>query len=351
MRRRFMRRVFLGALAVFLLLVATGIVLGALLGDHGWNGGPEHRGGFLPFGLLFLGAMVLVFVLVARRIRRTAGSVGMVMEAVGKVAEGDLGARVEPRGAGDERDLAHAFNRMATRLESDERRRRELLADLAHELRTPLSVIRGNVEAMLDGLYPADHEHLRTVLDETDVLARLLDDLRTLSTAEAGVLVLHRESVETTRLVGDAVAAFGAQADERRVTLGSSVDDVVGTLFVDPVRIGEVLTNVLQNSLRHTPPGGTVDVTARPTSLGGEPAIELVVADSGRGIDAELLPHVFDRFVRSADSGGSGLGLAIAKSLVEAHGGTIEAELCDAGGTVVRIVLPSSGAEPSGQSP
>jgi signal transduction histidine kinase len=111
---------------------------------------------------------------------------------------------------------------------------------------------------------------------------------------------------------------------------------------VDPVRIGEVLANLLQNALRHTPAGGTVDVRARPASLDGADAVELIVADTGRGIDALLLPHVFDRFVRSADSGGTGLGLAIAKSLVEAHGGTIAAERGTGGGTVVRVMLPGA---------
>jgi two-component system, OmpR family, sensor histidine kinase BaeS len=342
MRRRFVRRMVVGALGLFLLLTAIGVVLGAVFGGGGWHAGADRRPGFLPFGLVFVGAMAVLFAFVARRIRRTAGSVGEVMEAVGRVADGDLGARVAARGVRDDRRLARAFNRMAERLETDEIRRHDLLADLAHELRTPLAVIRGNVEAMLDGLYPSDADHLRTVLGEIDVLTRLLDDLQTLSTAEAGALVLHTEPTDIKHLAEDAVAAFRVHADERRIVLRTSVEDPVPRLDVDAVRIGEVLANLIQNSLRHTPAGGIVDVGARRTSLDGVDAVEIDVADDGAGIDPELLPHVFDRFVRSSGSGGSGLGLAIAKSLVEAHGGTIVAHRRAAGGTVVQMVVPAT---------
>ncbi len=340
MRRRFMRRMIVGALGLFVLLTSIGLVLGAVFGGR-WDAGGDHEGGFFPFGLFFVSAMAVLFVVIARRIRRAAGSVGEVMEAVGRVANGDLDARVEPRGVGDDRQLARAFNRMAERLQTDELRRRELLADLAHELRTPLSVIRGNVEAMLDGLYPSDAMHLRTVLGETDVLTRLLDDLQTLSTAEAGALVLHTEPVDVTQLAEDAVGAFRVYADERDIALRAAVDEGMPRLDVDPVRMGEILANLLQNALRHTPAGGTINVRARRASLDGADAVQIDVADDGPGIDPELLPHVFDRFVRSSDSGGSGLGLAIAKSLVEAQGGTIRATRPPVGGTVVEVVLPT----------
>jgi signal transduction histidine kinase len=345
MRRRFMRRMIVGAVGLFVLLTAIGLVLGALFGGGGWDAGPDHRGGFFPFGLVFVGAMAVLFVLVARRIRRSAGSVGEVMEAVGRVADGAFGAPLAPGSSRHDRQLARAFNRMAERLETDERRRRELLADLAHELRTPLSVIRGNVEAMLDGLYPSDAVHLRTVLGETDVLTRLLDDLQTLSTAEAGALVLHTEPVDVKHLAEDAVAAFRVHADERGIALRTSVDDDIPRIDLDPVRMGEVLANLLQNALRHTPHGGTIDLSARRTALDGADAVQIDLADDGPGIDPELVPHVFDRFVRSSDSGGSGLGLAIAKSLVVSHGGTIVANRRTAGGTVIHVVVPMKRAE------
>jgi signal transduction histidine kinase len=347
MRRRFVRRLVLGAAALLLLFVVSGWLLGAIVGgggEPGRHGGPPRFFPFPIFGFVGL-AVVLVFVL--RGVRRAAGPVGDVMEAVGRVAEGDLSVRVEPRGGGDDRRLSQAFNRMAERLETDEARRRELLADLAHELRTPLAVIRGNAEAMLDGVYPADPQHLRTVLDETDILGRLLDDLRILSTAEAGALVLHRASVAPSTLIDEAVAAFTAAAEERNVTLVADVADGLPDVDVDHVRIGEVLANLLQNALRHSPDGGTIEVAAHKVSLDDAPGVAVRVSDDGPGIPPELLPHVFDRFVKSADSGGSGLGLAIARSLVEVHGGAINAssrtERDDEAprGTTIMFTLPA----------
>jgi two-component system, OmpR family, sensor histidine kinase BaeS len=343
MRRRFVRRMLVGALAVVLVLSAIAAVVGTIVArmTSGNAGDQWHGARFYPFGPLFVLGVIITLVLVVRTVRRRTAPIGEVMEGVGRIASGDLSARVEVRGSGDDRRLAGAFNRMAERLGSDEARRRELLADLAHELRTPLAVIRGNVEAMLDGLYPVDRAHLRTVLDETDVLARLLEDLRTLSTAEAGALVLHREPVELRTLIDDALAAFGAQADERGIELRGVVPDDLPAIEVDPVRIMEVLANLLQNALRHTPAGGSVEVGAsRAAPAEGASGIVLTVTDNGSGIPPELIPHVFDRFVRTPDSAGSGLGLAIAKSLVDAHGGSIRAENAPAGGTVVRIVLP-----------
>jgi two-component system OmpR family sensor kinase/two-component system sensor histidine kinase BaeS len=263
-----------------------------------------------------------------------AAPIAEVMDAADKVAGGDYGTRVEPRGSGETRRLARSFNEMAERLETNEARRGELLADIAHELRTPLSVIRGNVEGMLDGLYPADPARLRPLVDETTKMARLLDDLRTLSTAEAGALLLYREPVDAAALIDDAIATTRDRAAERDVRLASVAD--AGILEADPVRLGEVLTNLLSNALRHSPAGGTVRVSARRD--GDDVVFE--VADTGPGISAEQLPHVFERFVRSADSGGTGLGLAIAKRLVEAHGGRIEA-ISGPDGTTLRFRVPA----------
>jgi signal transduction histidine kinase len=238
---------------------------------------------------------------------------------------------------------------MAQRLEANEAQRRSLLADVAHELRTPLSVIRGNLEGVLDGLYPADQAHLGPVLEETAVMARLLDDLQTLSTAEAGVLRLHRERVAPASLATDAVTAFRARAEEAGVTLRWHAAGGVPDLDVDPLRIGQVLANLLSNAVRHTPPGGSVTLSVEPAAAAGAVAgaaagaVAFAVADTGPGIDARELPHVFDRFVKSVDSGGAGLGLAIAKSLVEAHGGSIGAESAPGRGTTMRFLLPAGG--------
>ncbi len=308
-RPRFPRRVgIVFALFFGLALLASGLAARLLWGGFGPGGG--HRGGpWAPAPVLVLGLLVAALV-AGRAVRRMAAPIGDVMEAAGRVAGGDYEARVEARGPGEVRRLASSFNQMAERLQLHEARRRSLLADVAHEMRTPLSVIRGNVEGMLDGLYPADEAHLGPVLEETAVMSRLLDDLQTLSTAEAGVLRLHRERVDPAALVEDAVAAVRDRADRAGVTLGWRAAPGVG------------------------------DVVAVEPSAAG---VCVAVSDTGSGIGAGDLPYVFDRFVKSADSGGAGLGLAIAKRLVEAHGGEISAESEPGGGTTMRLVLPREG--------
>jgi signal transduction histidine kinase len=335
-RPRFPRRVAIAFALLFgLAFVASAFALRLLSGGYGGPGGP--RGGPPLIPLPVLGLAVLVAVLVAgRAVRRMAAPIGDVMEAADRVAGGDYTARVQARGPSEVRQLAGSFNQMAARLQANEAQRRSLLSDVTHELRTPLSVIRGNVEGMLDGVYPADEAHLRPVIEETAVMARLLDDLQTLSTAEAGVLRLYRERVDPASLVEDVVAAFRVRADTAGVALDWRATPGLRELDVDPVRIGEVLANLLSNAVRYTPRGGSVEVTAEPRVAG----VSFTVSDTGPGIDARDLPHVFDRFVKSADSGGAGLGLAIAKSLVEAHGGEISAERRPGGGTTMRVVLP-----------
>jgi signal transduction histidine kinase len=270
-----------------------------------------------------------------RIVRWLAAPVGSVMEAADRVAGGDYGARVSPQGPRDMRRLARSFNVMAERIEANESQRRNLLADIAHELRTPMAVIRGNVEGMLDGVYPVDDKRLRRLIDETTVMSRLLDDLRTLSMAEAGVLVLHRERVEPEALLEDAIGAFGPPAAERGVELERTVEPGTPAIEADQVRLGEVLANLVSNAVRHTPAGGRVTISAG--TSGGRVAFE--VTDSGPGIGPDELPHIFDRFVKAADSGGAGLGLAIAKSIVEAHGGTITATSTP-GRTTFRFEVP-----------
>jgi signal transduction histidine kinase len=314
--------------------LVSGAIFRLLLGGYGPGGGRGWGGP--PFGLLLLGVLAVAF-LAGRAVRRMAAPIGEVMEAADRVAGGDYSTRVQVRGAGEVGRLASSFNQMTERLQTNEAQRRALLADVVHELRTPLSVIRGNVEGMLDGVYPADEAHLAPVLEETAVMARLLDDLQTLSTAEAGVLRLHRERVDPVALAEDASAAMRARADRAGVALGCRAPAPVPEVDVDPVRIGEVLANLLTNAIRHTPRGGSVRVLVEPDPAG----VAIAVSDTGPGIDARDLPHVFDRFVKSADSGGAGLGLAIARSLVEAHGGRITARSAPGQGTVMRFVLPA----------
>jgi signal transduction histidine kinase len=313
-------------------LLAVAIVSGALGVGH-------HRGlaalsAIVGLALLFGGAAV-----VGRVIRRTAVPLEDVMEAADRVAAGDYSARVDAaRGFPQMRRLAGSFNAMTDRLRTGEEHRRNLLADVTHELRTPLSVIQGGVEGILDGLYPADREHLEPILEETRIMARLLDDLQTLSTAQAGVLRLHLQTCRPDDLAEEAVAAFRAAAASKGVTLGARAEPDLPSVQADPVRIGEVLSNLVSNALRHTPAGGSVQVVV---SRSGTDGVAFEVVDTGRGIDPALLPHVFDRFVKSSDSGGAGLGLAIARSLVEAHGGAIAATSDGENGSTIRFVLPT----------
>ena len=278
-------------------------------------------------GILFTG----------RALRAMTGGVGEFMDAVGRVSDGDYAARVNERGPRDLRALARAFNRMAARLEASEAQRRTLLADVTHELRTPLTVMQGNLEAVLDGVYPADPEHLGPILEETRVLARLIDDLRTLTEAESGTLTLHREPTDLGVLAGETAAAFRAQAEQTGVRLHLALGDDLPLLPVDPVRLREVLSNLLANALRYTPAGGTVTLVGQPGPNGG---LTLTVTDTGAGIAPEALPHIFDRFYKTPDSRGTGLGLAIARNLVAAHGGTLTVESALGAGTTLRVELP-----------
>jgi signal transduction histidine kinase len=336
MRRRFARRmVFMLVLFLGLVFTASALAVGLLSGAFGVE---RDSGLVVPAAILGLLFLVAAFALVGRTLRRTARPIGDVMEAADRVAGGDYSARVRERGPGELRRLARSFNTMAARLEAGEDVRRNLLADVAHELRTPLSVIRGDVEGMLDGLYPPDPAHLQPVLEEARVMSRLLEDLQTLSTAEAGALPLHRQLVGPEELVADAVAAFRVRADAAKVGLRTRVAPALPRVDVDPVRIGEVFANLLINAIRHTPPRGWVEVTAERADDG---RVAFVVRDTGPGIDPQVLPDVFDRFVKTAGSGGAGLGLAIARSLVQAHGGHIAADSRPGEGTVIRFVLPS----------
>jgi signal transduction histidine kinase len=331
MRRRFVGKFLIGVAVFFALVVGLAALIGGVLFQ-----GDEHRGlFFFPLGLIVL---ILAVVFVVRAGRRFASPVADVMEAADRVAAGDYEARVRERGPREVRQLGHAFNEMAERLGTNEERRRQLLADVAHELRTPLSVIQANLEAVLDGLYPLDEAHVRPVLEETKVMSRLLNDLQTLSTAEAGALVLHREPIAPRALLDAAALSFAAQAKDADVRLEARAADDLPTIEVDPLRIGEVLGNLVANALRHTPPGGEVTLAAER----GDDGVVVRVRDTGSGIDPDRLPHVFDRFSKTPDSSGAGLGLAIAKTLVEAHGGAIRAA-SDASGTTIAFTLPVAG--------
>lgn len=298
-------------------------------------------------GLAIIVAGILTIAGAGRTFRRVAFSLDELVDAADRVESGDYTTRVAvpERGPRPMRDLARGFNEMVARLEADEAQRRTLLADVSHELRTPLAVVQGNIEAILDGVHEADEAHLGAILDETRVLGRLVDDLRTVALSESGSLPLHREPTDLSIVATDAVAGFRPAAGAAGVELAVEVGDDVPLLDVDPVRIREVVSNLVANALRHTPAGGSVSVDAR-VDEGGR-AVIVMVRDTGSGIEPDLLPHVFDRFAKSAESRGSGLGLAIARGLVEAHGGSIDVESTVGRGSTFLFRLPFASERPS----
>ncbi len=336
-RRHFFRRavVFLAAVVVLTAGVSTLVQWGvaSLLGLPGRAGGAGGAAVLLAvFVVVLVGAIGA-----ARAFRRIAAPVGDLMAALAQVADGDYATRVRERGPQEARTLTRAFNAMAERLERQNERRRNLLMDISHELRTPLAVLQGNLEGLLDGVYPRDDAHLSLILEETQVLGRLVEDLRTLTLAESSELRLARTPTDLAVVVRDAIASFQRQAHAAGVTLAVMAESGLPSAEVDPERIHQVLTNVLANALRYTPRGGTITMRCAPGETG---QAVLSVEDTGSGIPADELPHVFDRFHKSQDSRGTGLGLAIAGSLVKAHGGEISAESAPGQGTRIRLTLP-----------
>jgi two-component system sensor histidine kinase BaeS len=333
---RFSRR--LGCVFAFLSLLLCGfffvspVLIGFLLGQVDFS----HLSARVPY-LIGLAVFILAVVFAAGYgLRRIFTPLDDLLYAADRVAEGDYNVHVRERGPSEVRSLARAFNNMAFRLHLTDEQRRNLLADVTHELHTPLTVIQGNLEGMLDGVYPADEANLRSLLDETTMLSRLVEDLRTLALAESGALKLKKESVDLNMLIRDTTAAFQSQADSAGVALTIEAADDLPWLDLDPGRIRQVLSNLLRNALRYTPSGGTVAV--RYSHSDGHALIE--VSDTGSGIPEEELTHIFERFYKSTDSGGMGLGLAIAKHLVEAHGGTLTAKSAPGKGTTMLISLP-----------
>jgi two-component system sensor histidine kinase BaeS len=284
-----------------------------------------------------LGLFLLAVVATVITLRRLAPPVGGLIRAARQVEAGDYSGRVPIKGPGEVRTLARAFNAMSARLEAEQSRRQSVLADLAHELRTPLTVIRSQAEAIADGVNPADEEHIVPIVTATRALEALADDLRTLTLAEAGALHLEREPVDVSVLVNETVEAFRAEAERAGVRLQSRLTGDLPPLDGDPARLRRVLGNLIANALAHTGRDGTVRVEAS----GSPGGVRLTVRDDGSGIPAELLPRVFDRFVKGPGSAGSGLGLAIVRDVVEAHGGTVSATSTEGLGTAVEMTLPA----------
>lgn len=328
-RRRVLRKFIVG-LALFGFVVATIVSFAITVITGSW----DHAGPLRGLMVFFLLALIFGIVRISRSARGFI-TFADVMQAADRVATGDYSVRVNERGTPDTRQLAISFNTMVERLAENDSQRRAFFADIAHELRTPLSVVRGTIEAMLDGVYPADSAHLSPLLDEITVITRLLEDLQLVATAEAGGLKLHREQVDLGEIDDDLIAAFGPRAASAGISLRAEIPSGIN-VDIDPVRIRQVLENLVSNAIRYTPAGGSVIVTGAESKDG----IDVSVIDTGAGMSDAQRERMFDRFVKSADSGGSGLGLSIAKSLIEAHGGKIWAAPTEGGGTTVSFSIP-----------
>lgn len=277
-----------------------------------------------PFVVVLLG-FITVFTLYSRYGR----PLRQILNGIDSVAEGNLSVRVPNDDSPQFGELIKRFNKMVGELERAEQQRRNLTADIAHELRTPLHIIQGNLEGIIDGVYQPSTTHINHTLDETRLLTRLVNDLQTLSLAETGQLPLHPTRFLLTDLIQDLTSSFASQAASQRIDLKMDIADPNQHITADYDRLDQVLSNLISNALRHTPEGGTISIETG-SSSSAERGVRIEVKDTGSGIPAEDLPFVFDRFWRGDKSRSerthSGLGLAITKQLIHAHGGTIEVQ-------------------------
>jgi len=335
-------------------LLVVGGFLGALI--HFWGFNVENPLMSAPFitienprlllPVLFCGIPLLVIGFLgffgSRAFRKMGTPLADVMTAADAVADGDLSVRVPERGPGEIRRLSESFNRMVDELSRADQQRRNMTADVAHELRTPLHILRGNLEGLLDGVYEATPEQIESMLDETRLLSRLVDDLQTISLAEGGQLYLNLETVNIVELMEDVRTSFLGQADEAGVNLIVDVDDKELSITADAGRLDQVLGNLVGNALRYSPAEACIRLEAESSPMG----VRLRIRDKGEGISPEDIPYIFDRFFRvdksrlRTEGGGSGLGLAIARQLIQLHKGTIKVESELGKGTTFLIDLP-----------
>ena len=297
---------------------------------------------------LFYGALVgavialLLGIFLSRSLTRP---IRELTQATHAVSEGDLSQQVPVRAKDELGELARAFNKMSSELSRSINTRKQMTADIAHELRTPLSLILGHAEAVHDGVLPPSHENFEIIREEATRLEHLVNDLRTLSLADAGELSIQLQTVEPVRLLNEVASLYQYQTQKKNITLELDAAPDLPKIEVDPGRMTQVLTNILDNAMRHTPEGGRIILAAKEV----DKMVELSVQDSGPGLSSEDIDRIFDRFYRTdtarqREDGGSGLGLAIAKSIVQAHGGQLSAESESGSGLNVIVRLPKKSA-------
>lgn len=283
---------------------------------------------------------VIVGVLLARTLTKPLRT---MTHAARQIAAGNLSQQVEVSSQDELGELAEAFNQMSQDLANANALRRRMTADISHELRTPLTVISGYIESMQDGVLETTPERLGILAQEVDHLQRLVSDLHILSKADAGELALNRQNINPQAILERSVEAFQVEAGRRDITLRMQAEPNLPPVDVDEERMAQVMNNLVNNALRHTPQGGTIELSAARTAGG----VTLQVRDNGEGIAPEDLPHIFERLYRAdtarqQSNSESGLGLAITKALVEAHGGRITASSRPGDGAIFMIVLPSA---------
>jgi signal transduction histidine kinase len=295
---------------------------------------------FLWGGLLAVAIALLLTFILSRRI---LAPVKALTHAASQLGKGDFSQRVHSDDKGEVGKLAQSFNSMADNLERAEQLRRNMVADVAHELRTPLSNLSGYLEAIHDGVIKPDADAIRLLGEEASSLSRLVDDLQELSLADADELKLFRQKEDISKLIKQAIAAWQSQTSAKRITISATLPDKLPPASVDSHRIKQVLHNLLENAIAHTGQGDSITVKA----WEHDNQLKISVVDTGEGIPDEDLPNIFERFYRvdrsrTRATGGSGLGLTIAKRLVEAHGGKIEVESELGKGSTFTLTLPIS---------
>jgi two-component system OmpR family sensor kinase len=295
-------------------------------------------------------AVVVALILGMILTRQITQPVRALSKGAHQIAKGKLDYRVNIKSKDEIGELAQSFNSMAVSLHKAEQTRQRLMADIAHELRTPLSIIEGTVDGILDGVFKPVNDNLNSIKEETALLTRLISDLKDLSLAESGQLKLEISPTNIAELVQRKLSQAEMKARGKDIELKLNVAQHIPEINVDPARIEQVVANLIDNAIRHTPSEGSVTVTidvetSSDAYLEGKPSLMVSVTDTGEGIPADYLPSIFERFYRvessrSRSSGGVGLGLAIVKQMVEAHGGKVLAESEPGKGSTFYIVLP-----------